>query len=92
MSVPQHLTLGEDKGLRIAPVEALGSLRGEHQRVGRTKLPANQEIVLDSIHGNAMELAAEIDPQEARWVQLNVLRSPGLRSTPRSLFSTTIGS
>jgi len=76
MSVPQHLTLGQDKLLRIEPVAALASLRGEHQHVDRTLLPANQEMVLDHIRGNTMELAVEFDPKEARWVQLNVLRSP----------------
>ena len=30
-------------------------------------LPANQEVVLDGIRGNAMEIAAEIDPQARRW-------------------------
>jgi beta-fructofuranosidase len=77
MSVPQRLTLGKDKRLRIEPVEALASLRGEHQRVGRTVLPANKEIVLEAIKGNTMELEVEIDPKEARWVRLCVLRSPG---------------
>jgi beta-fructofuranosidase len=76
MSVPQRLTLGPDKLLRIEPVEALASLRGEHRRVGRTVLPANEEIVLDQIEGNTVELAVEIDPKLSRWVQLNVLRSP----------------
>ena len=76
MSVPQRLTLGPDKLLRIEPVEALASLRGEHRHVGRTVLAANEEIVLDQIQGNTLELAVEIDPKEARWVQLNVLRSP----------------
>jgi len=33
-------------------------------------------VVFDSIRGNSLELAAEIDPQLSRWVQLNVLRSP----------------
>ena len=76
MSLAQHLTLGPDKKLRIEPVEAVASLRGGHQHVGETVLPANQEIVLEAIKGNAMELEAEIDPKDARWVQLNVLRSP----------------
>ncbi len=77
MSVPQRLTLGPDKQLRIEPVAALASLRGEHRRVGRTLLAANEELVLDQIQGNTLELAVEIDPQLSRWVQLNVLRSPG---------------
>lgn len=76
MSVPQHLTLGSDKLLRIAPIAALSSLRGEHQHVDRRVLAANQEIVLDQIQGNTLELSVEIDPQLSHWVQLNVLRSP----------------
>ncbi|MEI6783308.1 MAG: GH32 C-terminal domain-containing protein [Verrucomicrobiota bacterium] len=76
MSLAQRLTLGPDKRLRIEPVEASASLRGSHQDVGETVLPANREIVLDAIKGNTMELEVEIDPQMSRWVQLNVLRSP----------------
>jgi beta-fructofuranosidase len=77
MSLPQQLTLGEDKTLRIEPVEAINVLRGEHSHVGRTLIPANEEIILTEIHGNTMELTAEIDPKLSRWVQLKVLRSPG---------------
>jgi len=76
MSLAQRLTLGPDKRFRIEPVEAVASLRGSHQQVGETVLPANKEIVLEAIKGNTMELEAEIDPQMSRWVQLNVLRSP----------------
>jgi len=76
MSLAQRMTLGPDSQLRIEPVDAVASLRGTHQHVGETRLPANQEIVLDAIKGNTMELEAEIDPQMSRWVQLNVLRSP----------------
>jgi beta-fructofuranosidase len=76
MSLPQHLTLDEDKLLRIQPVEALAKLRHDHQHVGRTVLAANQEILLHDIRGNSLELDIEIDPQQSRWIQLNVLRSP----------------
>lgn len=77
MSIAQQLTLGPDNKLRIEPVAALATLRGKHQRVDETVLPANKEIVLDQVSGDAMELEVEIDPKMARWVQLNVLRSPG---------------
>jgi beta-fructofuranosidase len=76
LSVPQRLTLGEDQLLRIHPVASLASLRDEHQHMGHTVLRANQEVVLPQIRGNTMELDLEIDPKEARWVQLTVLRSP----------------
>lgn len=76
MSLAQQLTLGPDAQLRIAPVEAVKSLRGNHQHIGETVLPANQDVVLESINGHTMELSVEIDPKMSRWVQLNVLRSP----------------
>ncbi len=76
MSLAQRLTLGPDSQLRMAPVEAVASLRGVHQHIGKTVLPANEELVLDSIEGNTMELAVEIDPEMSRWVRINVLRSP----------------
>lgn len=76
MSLAQRLTLGPDSRLRIEPVAAVASLRGSHQHIGETLIPANQEIVLNGIEGNAMELDLEIDPKMARWVQLQVLRSP----------------
>ena len=76
LSLPQHLTLGPDKRLRIEPVETISSLRGSHRRFGETVMPANREIVFEAAKGNAMELEVEIDPKDSRWVQLNVLRSP----------------
>ncbi|MCE9545055.1 MAG: glycoside hydrolase family 32 protein [Planctomycetia bacterium] len=76
LSLAQRLNLGPDKRLRIEPVESITALRGNHQQVGKTVLPANQEVVLSAIQGSAMELEFEIDPQMSRWVQLNVLRSP----------------
>ena len=39
-------------------------------------LPANKEIRLKNIRGNAMEIYAEIDTKEASMVELNVLESP----------------
>lgn len=77
MSLPQRLTLNENKSLHIEPVEAIASLREKHQQVKETILPANKEIILKNIQGNSMELSMEIDPKLSQWVQLNVLRSPG---------------
>jgi beta-fructofuranosidase len=77
MSLAQRLTLGPDKRLRIEPVAAVALLRGPVRHLAETVLPANQEMVLGEVQGNCLELEAEIDPQMSRWVQLNVLRSPG---------------
>lgn len=86
MSLPQRLTLGADKRIRIEPIEAVASLRGAHQHVSETRLPANEEVVLRGIEGNAMELNLEIDPGKARAVQINVLRSPGAEETTTITF------
>lgn len=77
MSLPQHLTLGEDERLRIEPVKAITTLRGAHRHIGKTIIPADREIILKAVQGNVMELEVEIDPKRSRWVQLNVLRSLG---------------
>ena len=75
MSLPQHLTLGDDKRLRIRPVDAVTKLRGDKVSIEDTVMPANKELVLKQVRGNTVELEIEIDPKNARWVQLNVLRS-----------------
>ncbi len=50
------------------------------------KLPANQEIVLKNISGNAMEISAEIDPKNAQMIEMNVLRSPNKEEYTRIIF------
>ena len=75
MTLPRLLTLDGDDRLLIEPAGDIESLRYDHQQLGRMTLPANEEIVLDAISGNAMELALEIEPGDAPLVELNVLRS-----------------
>ena len=77
MSLVRLLTLREGNKLGIEPVPAIQSLRFDHKHIGETFLPANREIVLEGVQGNAMELAVEIDSKDAREVCINVLRSPG---------------
>ena len=91
MTLPRRLTLqGDDKlgrdALAVEPAGDIESLRGSHQRVGAMTLPANQEIVLEQIEGNAIELIAEIDTNDAPLVELNVLRSPGKEEFTRIAF------
>ena len=75
MTLPRRLTVDGDSVYQ-EPAGDLESLRGDHQHVRRMTLPANQEIVLESVSGNAIEIIAEIDPKDASSVDLNVLRSP----------------
>jgi len=91
MTLPRRLTLlGDDKfgrdALAVEPAGDIESLRGEHHTVGRMTLPANQEIVLEGIEGNAIELIAEIDTNDAPLVEINVLRSPGKKEYTRIAF------
>jgi len=76
-TLPRLLTLAGKNEIRQEPAGDIESLRGELQKVAPMKLPANKEIVLKNIKGNAMEINIEIDPKDAPVIELNVLRSPG---------------
>lgn len=86
MTLPRRLTLLEPDVLGVEPAGAVESLRGEHRRFEGLALPANQEVVLEGVGGNAVEIAAEIDTGDAPLVELNVLRSPGKEEYTRIAF------
>lgn len=76
MTLPRRLSLKEDGQVGVEPAGDIEALRYNQQQVDAMTLPANEEVVLENIEGNAMEIIAEIDPQDAPMVELNVLRSP----------------
>ena len=87
MSLPRRLTLGErNDEINIEPAGDIESLRGGHQHIGHTVLPANREVVLEGIEGNAQELNVEIDAQDSPMVEVNVLRSPDREEFTRIAF------
>src|SRR5690625_472383 len=86
MTLPIRLTLEENDQLKIEPAGDIESLRYEHEQVEPMVLPANEEIVFENINGNAMEIIAEIDPQNAQQIELNVLRSPNREEYTRISF------
>ncbi len=91
MTLPRRLTLrGNDvlsrDELAVEPAGDIASLRRDHQHMENLTLPANQEVVLDNIQGNAMELQAEIETSGAPMVELNVLRSPNREEFTRIAF------
>ncbi|MDP7639599.1 MAG: glycoside hydrolase family 32 protein [Candidatus Hydrogenedentes bacterium] len=86
MSLPRRLTLDANGELRQEPAGDIESLRYGRQSAGATKLPANQEVVIENIHGNAMEIIAEIDSKSAPMVEMNVLRSPDKEEFTRIAF------
>ena len=85
MTLPRRLTV-EGDDLFIEPVAGVESLRENPQRFEAITLPANQEVVINSLRGNAMELVAEIDPKDVPMVEMNVLRSPGKEEHTRIAF------
>lgn len=86
MSLPMRLTLRGEDELGFEPAGDIESLRGDHKKVERMKLPANDEVVFNDIKGNAMEIQAEIDPKNAQYVEINVLRSPNKEEYTRIVF------
>ena len=89
MTLPRRLTLppeGDVDPLRIEPAGDVESLRYDHQHVPTTNLPANREIVLSTIRGNAIEIVAEINPGSAPMVEMNVLRSGDAEEVTRIRF------
>lgn len=76
MSLPRRLTLAARDELAVTPAGDWTSLRRNPVAVPPMAIPANREIVLDSVRGNTLEIEAVIDPGNAPMLELNVLRSP----------------
>jgi beta-fructofuranosidase len=85
MTLPRRLSLIGPDELGQEPAGDIESLRGEHQHLGVTKLPANEDIVLPGIRGNTMEVDADIDAKDAPTIELDVLRSANAEETTRIL-------
>lgn len=86
MTLPRRLTLISKDEIGIEPAGDIESLRYNHQQVDPMILPANKEIVLKNIKGNAMEIITEINPKNAQMIELNVLRSPDKQEYTRIAF------
>ncbi len=86
MSLPRRLTMLGKNTIAMEPAGDIESLRYDHQKVEAMQLPANKEVVLDNIKGNAMEIMAEIDAGDAQMIEMNVLRSPNKDEYTRIAF------
>lgn len=86
MTLPRRLTLISKDELGQEPAGDIASLRYDAKHIETTKLPANQEIVLKNISGNAMEISAEIAPKNSQMIELDVLRSPNKEEYTRIIF------
>ncbi len=76
MTLPRVLNLDEDNNLLMEPVEELQSLRTNQIIIEDLDID-DTEITLDNITGDALELAVEINPGDAKQFGLKLLASPG---------------
>ena len=89
LTLPMHLTLNEKKLLNIAPAACRKALRGDVVEIHDRALPANEEVILEGIEGNAVEYEVEIELGTSNWVRLDVLRSPAREeATSLSYYNT----
>jgi beta-fructofuranosidase len=78
MSVPAHLSLGDNGMLVIQPAESLTTLRDEasHMKLSPQVLAANAEVVLEKVHGKVLDMHLRIAPEKAEAIELKVFRHP----------------
>ena len=86
MTLPRRMTLRGRDEIGVEPAGAVVSLRGEHLHLEVLELAANEEIVLDSVRGDAIELCIDIEPSPAPMVELNVFRSVDGKEVTRIQF------
>ncbi|GAA5224765.1 glycoside hydrolase family 32 protein [Membranihabitans marinus] len=75
MSLPRRLTLKGYDEVVIEPAGDIESLRKFKKNISSRMIPANREILLEGISGNAIEIETEIDVKDAESFELKVLRS-----------------
>ena len=86
MSLPRRLTLGDNAHLFQEPAGDIESLRYNRQEVKPMIIPANKEVVLPNIKGDAMEINMEVDAKNASMFELAILRSPDKEEFTRIVF------
>ncbi len=75
MTLPRRLTLLPNGQIGMEPAGNIESLRDKHQFLENIKIPANKEVVINQIKGNAIEILVEVDVKDAQMFEMNVLRS-----------------
>lgn len=86
MTLPRRLTLLANGQLGIEPAGNIESLRGDHQHLENIQLPANKEVVINQIKGNAMEILVEVAIKKAQMFEMDVLRSANKEEYTRISF------
>jgi beta-fructofuranosidase len=75
MTLPRRLTLSGRDEISQEPAGDIESLRTNHRQIGKMKLPANKEVILREVSGDAMEIILEADAKDVPAFEVRVLRS-----------------
>lgn len=86
MSLPRRLTLLPGNQIGVEPAGDVESLRAEAIKLSNIKLPANKEVVINEVKGNATEILLEVPASKAGAFEMNVLRSPDKREYTKITF------
>lgn len=86
MSLPRRLTLAGYDEVRQEPAGDIESLRYNPISVTDIKVPANKDILIEGVSGNAMELYLEIEADNSPAFFVDVLRSPNQEEYTRVSF------
>jgi beta-fructofuranosidase len=76
MSLPRVLWLGEDKTLRMAPVEELSLLRYNPRKYAELMIEQDKELLLDDIKGTSFELKLKLASDRATQFGVKIACSP----------------
>jgi beta-fructofuranosidase len=76
MSLPRVMTLGTGPALGMEPAPELRSLRTKNVRIGPSAIPPGEQQLLKGVHGDCLEIVAELDPGDARRCGIRVRCSP----------------
>lgn len=90
MTLPRLLTWEKDS-LHVRPWDAIESLHRDSTHLEHIAVPANQEIILDKVSGNALEISMEVDLGKAKTFELSLLRSPDGQEYTQIIFQRDMG-
>ncbi len=76
MTLPRILRLDQDGTLRIEPAPELEVLRMNPSVCRDMRLTADSELVVDDVRGDCLELAVEMEPEDAQEFGVKVRCSP----------------
>jgi len=89
LALPRELRLRADGKLAINPVQEINALRGDHYHLSDIDLSADSNDFEIDLRGDALEIAAEIDPASAEECGIKIRCSPD-REEETSIFFDTV--